>query len=131
MPESTYEQRDVSHSQFGDYSFINQGNAQGNIYYSAPHPPARAQVVRVIPYPRNEDLVHRQGLIDRLDELLPSTPGSRSAALWRLGGSGKTQIALDYAYRRCDANDKSCVFWVHADSEATLLADYKTIGKKL
>ncbi|KAI7762669.1 hypothetical protein LZL87_014290 [Fusarium oxysporum] len=43
----------------------------------------------------------------------------------------KTQIALDYAYRRCDADDECCVFWVHADSEATFLADYKTIGKKL
>jgi tetratricopeptide (TPR) repeat protein len=43
----------------------------------------------------------------------------------------KTQIALDYAYRRCDTNDDCCIFWVHADSEATFLADYKTIGKKL
>jgi hypothetical protein len=43
----------------------------------------------------------------------------------------KTQIALDYTYRRCDANKDCCVFWVHADSEATFLADYKTIGIKL
>ncbi|QKD57710.2 Tetratricopeptide repeat-domain-containing protein [Fusarium oxysporum Fo47] len=40
-------------------------------------------------------------------------------------------IALDYAYRRCDADDKCCVFWVHADNEATFTSDYKTIGKKL
>ncbi|KAH8686304.1 Tetratricopeptide repeat-domain-containing protein [Ilyonectria robusta] len=66
-----------------------------------------------------------------LDQLLPPTPGSRSAALWGLGGSGKIQIALDYAYRRCDADDDCCVFWVHADNEATFLADYKTISKKL
>ncbi|EWZ78201.1 hypothetical protein FOCG_17346 [Fusarium oxysporum f. sp. radicis-lycopersici 26381] len=69
--------------------------------------------------------------IDRLDELLPQSAGSRSAALWGLGGSGKTQIALDYAYRRCDADNKCCVFWVHADNEATFTSDYKTIGKKL
>jgi tetratricopeptide (TPR) repeat protein len=43
----------------------------------------------------------------------------------------KTQIALDYAYRRCDTDEECCIFWVHADSEATFLADYKTIGKKL
>jgi tetratricopeptide (TPR) repeat protein len=43
----------------------------------------------------------------------------------------KTQIALDYAYRRCDADEECSVFWVHADSEATFAADYKTIGKKL
>ncbi|RKL04135.1 hypothetical protein BFJ70_g17220 [Fusarium oxysporum] len=128
MPaHSSHERREVSHNQFRDHTVIHQGN----VYYSAPHPPARAEVVRVIPYPRNEDLVHRRDLIDKLDRLLPLTPGSRSAALWGLGGSGKTQIALDYAYRRCDADDEFCVFWVHADSEATFLADYKTIGKKL
>lgn len=43
----------------------------------------------------------------------------------------KTQIALDYAYRRCDTDKECSVFWVHADSEATFLADYKAIGKKL
>lgn len=43
----------------------------------------------------------------------------------------KTQIALDYAYRRCDADDECCILWVHADSQATFLTDYKTIGKKL
>ncbi|KAI8667645.1 NB-ARC domain-containing protein [Fusarium keratoplasticum] len=128
---SGHEQRDISHSHFRDRNFINQGNVQGNIYYGLPHPPARAEVVRVIPYPRNEDLVHRGDLIDRLDKLLPPTLGSHSAALWGLGGSGKTQIALDYAYRRCDADDECGVFWVHADNEATFLADYKTIGKKL
>lgn len=42
----------------------------------------------------------------------------------------KTQIALDYAYRRCN-NSECCIFWVHADSEATFTTDYKTIGKKL
>ncbi|WAO94547.1 AAA domain-containing protein [Fusarium falciforme] len=123
---SVHHQRDLSHNRFGDHTSIYQGD-----HYHLPHPPARAEVVRVIPYPRNEDLVRRGDLLDRLDKLLPQTPGSHSAALWGLGGSGKTQIALDYAYRRCDADDECCVFWVHADNEATFLADYKTIGKKL
>ncbi|PCD25790.1 hypothetical protein AU210_012226 [Fusarium oxysporum f. sp. radicis-cucumerinum] len=131
LPHSAYEQREAINSQFHDNTDIHQGNVQGKVYYSLPHPPAPAEVGRVIPYPRNEDLVHRPGLIDRLDELLPQSVGSRSAALWGLGGSGKTQIALDYAYRRCDTDDKCCVFWVHADNEATFTSDYKTIGKKL
>ncbi|KAF9774760.1 hypothetical protein IL306_007207 [Fusarium sp. DS 682] len=151
MSASGCEVREVSRSQFHDHTVIHQGNIQGNVYYgTSPHLPAGAEFVRVIPYPRNEDLVKRQDLIDKLDKLLPQTSsGSHSAALWGLGGSGyvstfdggwcfkrltnksKTQIALDYAYRRCDADKEYCVFWVHADSEATFLADYKTIGKKL
>lgn len=123
--------RDVSHNQFRDQNFINQGNIHGNVHYYLPHQPAPAEVVRVIPYPRNEDRVRRGDVIDRLDKLLPQTPGFHSAALWGLGGSGKTQIALDYAYRRCDNDSECCVFWVHADNEATFVSDYKTIGKKL
>ncbi|SCO84729.1 uncharacterized protein FRV6_08856 [Fusarium oxysporum] len=127
MDQPALHRRGVTSSRFGDNAKINLGD----IHYHLPHPAARAEVVRVIPYPPNEDLVHRRDLSDRLDTLLPPTPGPRSAALWGLGGSGKTQIALDYAYRRCDADNECCVFWVHADSEATFLADYKTIGKKL
>ncbi|CAG1965819.1 unnamed protein product, partial [Fusarium graminearum] len=131
MDKPKLHQRDVTRSRFGDNARINMGD----IHYHLPHIAARAEVVRVIPYPRNEDLVQRPNLINRLDKLLPLTPGSRSAALWGLGGSGnepsKTQIALDYAYRRCDADNECCVFWVHADSEATFLADYKTIGTVL
>ncbi|KAJ4256249.1 hypothetical protein NW762_009329 [Fusarium torreyae] len=98
MSSSTYEQGGISHSRFGDHAIIHQGNVQGNVYYNGiPHPPACPEVVRVIPYPRND----------------------------------KTQIALDYAYRRCDADDKCCVFWVHADSEANFVTDYKTIGRNL
>ncbi|RYC79688.1 hypothetical protein BFJ63_vAg17428 [Fusarium oxysporum f. sp. narcissi] len=90
MPaHSPHEQREISHNQFRDHTVIHQGNVQGNVYYGAPHLAARAEVVRVIPYPRNEDLVHRRDLIDKLDTLLPPTPGSRSAALWGLGGSGR------------------------------------------
>ncbi|KAM0293764.1 hypothetical protein ACHAPM_011486 [Fusarium culmorum] len=126
-----HDQREVSHNRFRDHTVIHQGNVQGNVYYGASHPSARTEVIRVIPYPRNEDLVHRQDLVNRLDALLPQTGGSYSAALWGLGGSGKTQIALDYVYRRCDTDKECNIFWVHADSEATFLADCKAIGKRL
>lgn len=122
--------RDISHNAFNDNTRIHQGDVHIN-HYSSPRPTPHAGVIRVIPYPRNEDLVHRRDLIDKLDELLPSTSESYSAALWGLGGSGKTQIALNYAYRRCDTDQECCVFWVHAENETTFAADYKAIGTKL
>ncbi|KAI9159131.1 Kinesin light chain [Paramyrothecium foliicola] len=81
-----------------------------------------------IPFHRNNDLVYRPDIILRLNELLSAKDRSREAALWGLGGSGKTQIALDYAYRR----SLSCsVFWVHAENDTTFIADYQQIARTL
>ena len=45
-------------------------------------------------------------------------------------GSSKTQIALEYAYRR--NSDMGCsVFWIHADNETTFTQDYRKIAKRL
>ena len=41
----------------------------------------------------------------------------------------KTQIALEYAYRRQEATSCS-IFWVHADSEARFTEDYSEIAKR-
>ncbi|KAH7159632.1 P-loop containing nucleoside triphosphate hydrolase protein [Dactylonectria estremocensis] len=117
--------RDFSGNQLGDNATI----IQGDTHLHLPHRPARLPV-RVIPYPRNEDLVSRPDLVARVNELLPRTTEAYSAALWGLGGSGKTQLALDYAYRRCKDRDCS-VFWVHADNKASFSQDYKAIARKL
>lgn len=44
--------------------------------------------VRLIPLPRNEDIVDRAHISGRLETLLPSTSEYQSAALCGLGGSG-------------------------------------------
>ncbi|KAL6407291.1 hypothetical protein AUP68_10121 [Ilyonectria robusta] len=73
----------------------------------------------IIPFPRNEDIVHRPDLFAELETLLPSTTSEyHSAALWGLGGSG--------------CRDPACsVFWVHADNATTFAHDYKTLARKL
>ncbi|KAI5466489.1 hypothetical protein BGZ63DRAFT_132708 [Mariannaea sp. PMI_226] len=95
---------------------------------SGPRSPVR-QPCRMIPFPRNEDIVTRDTFA-KLESLIPSMNEYYSVALWGLGGSGKTQIALEYAYRRI--RDPACsVFWVDADSQATFARDYKNIARKL
>ncbi|CAG9985604.1 unnamed protein product [Clonostachys byssicola] len=83
-----------------------------------------------IPYIRNHHFIMRRGVAERLEVLLPPTSSCAEAALWGLGGSGKTQIALDYAYQKWNSRD-TFVFWVHADTEATFMQDYKNIARKL
>jgi hypothetical protein len=79
-PGST--RRDISHNSFNDHTRINLGDVYNHVHYSSPHAMPHAGVIHVIPCPRNEDLVLRLDLIERLDELLPSTLESYSAALW-------------------------------------------------
>ncbi|KAF5718963.1 P-loop containing protein [Fusarium globosum] len=85
----------------------------------------------LFPYEKNEEFVPRTEISSKLEELLPKDSDDfRSAALWGLGGSGKTQIALDFAYSRYSKR-KCSVFWVHADSEATFTRDYGSIASVL
>ncbi|KAL6828965.1 P-loop containing nucleoside triphosphate hydrolase protein [Trichoderma sp. SZMC 28015] len=114
--------RNIRRSQFRDNTVINQGDTHIHL----PAQLTRA-LTHVIPYPRNEDFVHRSDVVGKLDQLLPRSSEFYSAALCGLGGSGKTQIALDYTYRRCGTHS---VFWVHADTEATIINDYKMIARK-
>lgn len=112
MGHSESSRRAVANSQFRDYANILQGNVYGDVHYHpslhqptghlSAHSPtqpstqtqAQAQAtVRIIPYPRNEDIVHRQDLVDQLNKLLPQTERHCSAALWGLGGSGYTPIS--------------------------------------
>ncbi|RKK17486.1 hypothetical protein BFJ65_g7820 [Fusarium oxysporum f. sp. cepae] len=88
------------------------------------------QAYRVIPLSRNEDITNRADIFAQLNTLLPLTPENQSAALHGLGGSGKTQIALEYAHRRCRDPDWS-VFWVQADNETTFTQSYKAIARAI
>ncbi|KAK4176394.1 putative kinesin light chain [Triangularia setosa] len=111
--------------------FLFQGNVSGPLHIHLETREKQHAAQRVIPFPRNEDVVDRD-IFAMLDRLLPPSPDYQSAALWGLGGSGKskTQIALEYAYRR--SRDPACsVFWVHADNETTFTQDYKVIAKRL
>ncbi|KAK0710586.1 hypothetical protein B0H67DRAFT_667316 [Lasiosphaeris hirsuta] len=89
------------------------------------------KVSRVIPFPRNEDIVNRAHIFTRLDTLFPPKSDYQSAALYGLSGSGKTQVALEYAYRQCRDGYACSVLWVHADNESTFAQDYKAIARKL
>ncbi|KAK5309438.1 hypothetical protein LTR70_010288 [Exophiala xenobiotica] len=57
-------------------------------------------------------------------------PSSRKAVLWGLGGIGKTQVALEYAYRLKERRRIS-VFWVHANALTGFKESYRKIASEL
>ncbi|KAL7943744.1 P-loop containing nucleoside triphosphate hydrolase protein [Trichoderma barbatum] len=121
--------RSVSSNSFGPNTEIRQGDTIINNYSSN----ASRKAYHVLPFPHNEDIIRRPEIVAQLDELLsPSKEGRYcSAALWGLSGSGKTQIALDYIYRR-NHEDPACdIFWAHVDNETSFARDYQKIARKL
>jgi hypothetical protein len=102
-------------------------------------------VQRVIPFRRNEDVVDAMdsprsiGSSPRHPRGLPERGALGPRRVWVSLPSkctscadpkSKSQIALEYAYRR--SRDPACsVFWVHADNETTFRQDYNAIAKRL
>jgi hypothetical protein len=78
--------RTISSNAFGSGAQIHQGDTVIHNHHSDAPPNAR----RVIPFNRNEDIVHRPKIVAQLNKLLsPAEDGECcSAALWGLGGSG-------------------------------------------
>jgi tetratricopeptide (TPR) repeat protein len=84
-----------------------------------------------VPFGQNPRFVGRSTLLAELETKLAPTGHAKKVALIGLGGIGKTQIALELAYRT-RAKFASCsVFWVPALSRESVRKAYVDIGEKL
>ena len=69
-------------------------------------------------HPRNRNFVGRERLLASLHEsLVGDNPMGRVQAVYGMGGVGKSQLALEYAYRH--RGDYGIVWWVPAEDAAT------------
>ncbi|KAH0564997.1 hypothetical protein GP486_001612 [Trichoglossum hirsutum] len=95
---------------------------------------ARRQVWSNIPYPRNRSFRHREEMLAQIHKhLSPEISENRAkmnfVTLHGLGGIGKTQIALEYAYRfEASYNAR---FWVSSDTPAKIAQGFAEIARKL
>ncbi|HEU5376807.1 MAG TPA: FxSxx-COOH system tetratricopeptide repeat protein [Ktedonobacteraceae bacterium] len=103
---------------------------------------SRSSGVWNIPYRRNPHFTGRDDLLDRLvQQFAPETLEQgitiRRAALTQpqairgLGGIGKTQIAVEYAYRSRDLGWYRHTLWVNAASEEALLISFTELAELL
>ncbi len=79
-----------------------------------------------VPYERNPQYTDRRNLVQCLHERLTSSEtGAYCQSISGLGGIGKTQLALEYAYRY--RSHYAAVLWVSAGTRAQMLRDLSQI----
>jgi tetratricopeptide (TPR) repeat protein len=95
-----------------------------------------------VPHRRNPHFTGRDELLDRLHQQLtaagqddPTTTRraalTQSQAIKGLGGIGKTQIAVEYAYRSRDQGRYIHTLWINAASEETLTTSFVALAELL
>ena len=83
-----------------------------------------------IPHHRNPNFTGRESLLAQLRAALMSgQPAALTQAISGLGGVGKTQLAVEYAYRYVAEYD--VVWWVRAEEPVTLAGDYAGLAGEL
>ena len=104
--------------------------------------PSEKIALWTVPYTRNPHFTGRDELLEQLMQLfspLPSEPAksipqaalTQAHAIKGLGGVGKTQIAVEYAYRSHERRRYTHTIWVNAASEEALLSSFFTLADYL
>ncbi len=86
----------------------------------------------LVPFPRNPFFTGREEILEVLHAQLGVAQAvalTQSSALHGLGGVGKTQIALEYAYRH--SLEYSAVFWIGAETEEQIVSSLLRIAEVL
>ncbi|KAI1524482.1 kinesin [Pyrenophora tritici-repentis] len=105
------------------------GNVDATFYLSPERPETPPHPSIVIPFARDDDFVERGTILERVRQRCAAT-GSR-AALVGLGGVGKSQLAIEHAYRTREQLAETWVFWVHASNVARFEQSYRDIADRV
>ncbi|KAI9657065.1 MAG: hypothetical protein M1821_003231 [Bathelium mastoideum] len=84
-----------------------------------------------VPITRNTHFVGRVPQLEKLEKELLVRDRAAKAAITGLGGVGKTQIALELAYRRREQSPECSVIWISATNMDVINQSYLDIVKRL
>ena len=81
---------------------------------------------------RNTNFTGRKQALTQIKEQLNQQKlGVITQAISGLGGIGKTQLALEFAYQAAERKDYSAIFWIPAETTDSMRTGYETIAKQL
>ncbi|KAI0543777.1 hypothetical protein F4679DRAFT_81353 [Xylaria curta] len=84
-----------------------------------------------IPFPRNHHFIGRDAIFNELDEKFFSPKQCRKAALHGMAGIGKTQVALEFAYRVKENRPEYSILWISMSTDKRTEQDYIKIAGQL
>jgi tetratricopeptide (TPR) repeat protein len=103
--------------------------------------PADSLALWTVPYRRNPHFTGRDELLEHLARQLSCEKQSaatlrrailsQAQAVKGLGGIGKTQIALEYAYRSREQDRYTHILWLNAASEEAILTSFQMLAERL
>ncbi|THD00199.1 hypothetical protein EYZ11_000390 [Aspergillus tanneri] len=85
----------------------------------------------MVPFRKNPGFVGREEEIAKVEELFGKMNGPSKVAICGLGGVGKTQIALELAYRVRERDPTCSVFWIPCTSYASIEQAYMGIAQTI
>lgn len=95
-------------------------------FFAEDEAPAPSPLLWTVPFLRNPCFTGREDILFALHARLTN---AQSMALSGLGGIGKTQVAVEYAYRH--AEDYSSIFWLGAETAERMRSDLIAIADRL
>ncbi|KAL4792264.1 hypothetical protein BDV19DRAFT_368831 [Aspergillus venezuelensis] len=101
------------------------------VEYLMPNEDSEVDRYWMVPFPRNTDFVGRDREIQQIQDMILSPYGPSKVAISGLGGVGKTQIALQMAYRARKRNPECPVVWIPCTSVETIEQSYVSAAKVL
>ncbi|RDW68062.1 hypothetical protein BP6252_09458 [Coleophoma cylindrospora] len=107
---------------------IVNGPASAEFHYHVPpeRPETPPNPSAVIPFDRDTDFVEQGSILEQIHQKC-AVLGYRTA-LVGLGGVGKSQLAIQYAYQARERSPKIWVFWVHASNAARFEQSFRDIA---
>ncbi|KAL4935266.1 hypothetical protein BDV06DRAFT_217551 [Aspergillus oleicola] len=95
----------------------------------ANHKDAHRNRYLMIPFSRNPHFVDRQKEIWEIEDFITMPDGPKKLAITGLGGVGKTQIALELAYRMRDREPECSIFWIPCTSYEAVEQAYMSMAQ--
>ncbi|PIG69514.1 hypothetical protein AARAC_012044 [Aspergillus arachidicola] len=100
-------------------------------YWIPTHREAERKCHWMVPFRKNPQFVGRHSEIDKLEEWITQPNGPSKIAVCGLGGVGKTQVALELAYRIRERDSECSIFWVPCLSYESVEQAYTSIAQTL